>query len=1434
MTDIPELSGPNAEANKDPSHTHVHVSPIKSDKEVVGGVVLGTIDQLNINSAQYNEMIDAGVAAALKFKPIVIKPPAVLSTTSQLRNDVVLNATPYLTARGTIARSLGPLLSRQDPSIKTAADRRAAVTSLILERTLNSRFQAVTTGQAEQLTTSKNILKFQTTIGTTYMRQSLALNYRQLYATNHLVTLTKAFADMVENKLEAIKINTKLPDIVKPVGILKRIRTAAVNTAVNQAGAAIVSKAKDFAVNKVAPAVADYFSNDHRPDLGIKEKAAAAASYATDAVRKTKFGNAVYEGVKSAKDSFRERGNIASISPTRNKPDVRDALFTAVKTGVASFAERNNLRENLNPDTLWDKSSSQRNIIVKLLRSIAGQNAPKLQDGPATDPIHKQETAAATEGSRAPPMEDTEHKRTGKDECCERITAQLEKIYKLLDERLSAPVRENGFDDHNEREREQFGPDAAGASRRTGGGGFRFGLPRWGWGKDKPKTSPDQKDSPNQNQKEPQDNNKDSGGGIGDYIKGAIGGVLGGKVVSTGVGIVKAGVRYGTRAVNAIRGIGSASTAGVAAGVGEAAGVAAGVGILAPVAIGTALVGDIYLADRARSKTDALIDAATGNKGIFLKSRMKTYGVTSSQQLAVASLELRVIKILNSASESRLHPEELQEFAKLFGFDPKNAAAMDYFKTWVTGRFIATLKIFRDILQDHKYQLGDESKILPSDVTMILDEFNKFSSILIATYKNQVPTPEAFLSASKISSVDTSKGVRAAAALTAIQHANSVSPIPSDTNPPAANPQAAAASLTGSTTVSPVTYTAPQSPANDYTPSKTQSSPGYNSVPSPRMDSAPHADYRNVLVPASPRGGHYSAMPAANRAAHTATISNLHFDSELKAPGSPSTTSSNDNGSSSPTLIGMVKKLEGKFTAKPFWDYKQWTSGYGTKASGPNEIITPEIAEQRLNDELSKSATRIDAAAKKSGITLTANQRDALTSFDYNTGRGSSVISQAQGDATKIPGLLSQFTHAGGNELPGLVDRRKQEIAMFNSASGATVASAASSPQAAAASMGAANENKAGAPGSPGVMTASAQQPGASGTLGGGAACLPSGTIGSGQCVDLVKSAAGIGHTSSWSAGQSVVGNPNLKPGTAIATFDQSGAYGNHTDGSSHAAIYLGPSTKFPGGIRVYDQWSGQPAHERDIRPNSKLACDSANDYKIVTTPENKDGAVAKAFQGDTAGTAVVSAAPGAAPADNTTATSATMTGSGDSPSAAGPTTEIADTSASSSPSITPPPSANTSISAGPSAATSTPSANIASSNAGPSQNVMAPTRSAVASAQTQRQPIPASPVPSQTTPAATSSTHPDLVASSRSTADLMQKMVSMSGNIHETLKDLHKTTQDAYGDKGVFAEMNNQSKATPTVIAPTINNLNNHTSDNNGSDDGLDVSKKREPRYAA
>jgi len=74
-----------------------------------------------------------------------------------------------------------------------------------------------------------------------------------------------------------------------------------------------------------------------------------------------------------------------------------------------------------------------------------------------------------------------------------------------------------------------------------------------------------------------------------------------------------------------------------------------------------------------------------------------------------------------------------------------------------------------------------------------------------------------------------------------------------------------------------------------------------------------------------------------------------------------------------------------------------------------------------------------------------------------------------------------------------------------------------------------------------------------------------------------------------WSKGAAVKGNLLLKLGAAIATFNAEGKYGNKTDGSSHAAIYLSQSA---GGIVVLDQWIGQPVHERAIRfnnPNGKV-----------------------------------------------------------------------------------------------------------------------------------------------------------------------------------------------------------------------------------------------------
>ena len=64
--------------------------------------------------------------------------------------------------------------------------------------------------------------------------------------------------------------------------------------------------------------------------------------------------------------------------------------------------------------------------------------------------------------------------------------------------------------------------------------------------------------------------------------------------------------------------------------------------------------------------------------------------------------------------------------------------------------------------------------------------------------------------------------------------------------------------------------------------------------------------------------------------------------------------------------------------------------------------------------------------------------------------------------------------------------------------------------------------------------------------------------VGNGQCVTFVHGAVSIPPSSLWHQEVPVRGNVSLPIGTVIATFDTDGRYGNHTNGSSHAAIYLG------------------------------------------------------------------------------------------------------------------------------------------------------------------------------------------------------------------------------------------------------------------------------------
>jgi hypothetical protein len=104
--------------------------------------------------------------------------------------------------------------------------------------------------------------------------------------------------------------------------------------------------------------------------------------------------------------------------------------------------------------------------------------------------------------------------------------------------------------------------------------------------------------------------------------------------------------------------------------------------------------------------------------------------------------------------------------------------------------------------------------------------------------------------------------------------------------------------------------------------------------------------------------------------------------------------------------------------------------------------------------------------------------------------------------------------------------------------------------------------------------------------------------VGSGHCMAHVQAVADVTHSSTLRQGEKVRGN-EIPPGTVIGTFDATGCYANATDGSSHVAVLV---EQTPDGLKVVDQWQGQPVHERLIRFKGGRgpACDDGDQYHVV------------------------------------------------------------------------------------------------------------------------------------------------------------------------------------------------------------------------------------------
>ena len=149
----------------------------------------------------------------------------------------------------------------------------------------------------------------------------------------------------------------------------------------------------------------------------------------------------------------------------------------------------------------------------------------------------------------------------------------------------------------------------------------------------------------------------------------------------------------------------------------------------------------------------------------------------------------------------------------------------------------------------------------------------------------------------------------------------------------------------------------------------------------------------------------------------------------------PAMTSSDD-------LVRVLKSIEG-FVAKPYWDFKQWTVGYGTAC--PDDkldeylkygIPEPE-AEKLFREHLHRFENAVNNFAQTHHIHFKQHQFDALVSFTYNCGTAwmydlngyFNTAIREQGTISELVYGFCLYSTAGGEYI--LINRRLSEANMY-------------------------------------------------------------------------------------------------------------------------------------------------------------------------------------------------------------------------------------------------------------------------------------------------------------------------------------------------------------------------------------------------------------------
>ena len=133
--------------------------------------------------------------------------------------------------------------------------------------------------------------------------------------------------------------------------------------------------------------------------------------------------------------------------------------------------------------------------------------------------------------------------------------------------------------------------------------------------------------------------------------------------------------------------------------------------------------------------------------------------------------------------------------------------------------------------------------------------------------------------------------------------------------------------------------------------------------------------------------------------------------------------------------LALIKHFEW-FSPKSYWDYKQYTWGYGTKAPWAWTTISEEKATQELSLKVDSDYNLNNYLSSDIMNKLWDNQKTALTSFIFNLwpwkiNNFKSLLNWYPDTAQKIANKMERYNKAGWEILKWLVSRRKTESKLF-------------------------------------------------------------------------------------------------------------------------------------------------------------------------------------------------------------------------------------------------------------------------------------------------------------------------------------------------------------------------------------------------------------------